>query len=379
VTSLARSARGAGRLLVDSDLEELAARGVLRAPRAGALAADQIQPASVDLRLGAFAARLRSSFLPGAIPIEERLRELEQERAALDGDGAVLERGQVYVAPLEEELELPPGVRASFNPRSSTGRCDLFARVLVAGHARFDEAPAGYRGKLWVEIAPLSFPVRVARGDRLVQVRLAEGDAALGPSELRAEHERSPLCFDERGPIPAERLQFDSEGGIALHLGLAGRDPCGWRAQSHTGVLRFAAESANDPAAFWDPVHAPDGRHILTPERFYLFASRERVCLPPHLAAEMEPVDVHLGEMRNNYAGFFDNGFGWSAGGSRGTPAVLEVRAHDVPFQVEDGQVFFRLRFFRSKSRPRKLYGEGREAHSYRDQDLTLARCFRAR
>jgi len=123
---------------------------------------------------------------------------------------------------------------------------------------------------------------------------------------------------------------------------------------------------------------APEGRHILTPERFYLFASRERVCIPPHLAAEMEPVDVHLGEMRNNYAGFFDNGFGWSASGSRGTPAVLEVRAHDVPFQVEDGQVFFRLRYFRTSSRPRKLYGEGRESHSYRDQDLTLARCFRA-
>jgi dCTP deaminase len=254
----------------------------------------------------------------------------------------------------------------------------LFARVLAPGHARFDEAPDGFRGKLWVEIAPLSFPVRLARGDSLVQVRLAEGDAALTPDELRAEHARTPLCFDESGPVPAERLQFDSEGGIALHLGLAGRDPCGWRAQSHTGVLRFAEEASNDAAAFWDPVRAPEGRHILTPERFYLFASRERICVPPHLAAEMEPVDVHLGEMRNNYAGFFDNGFGWSAGGSRGTPAVLEVRAHDVPFQVEDGQVFFRLRYFRASSRPRKLYGEGREAHSYRNQDLTLARCFRA-
>jgi dCTP deaminase len=372
------SAPAAGRLLVDFELEQLAKSAILAAPGTGSIAADQIQPASLDLRLGAFAARLRASFLPGAISIEERLRELEESRVALDGEGAVLERGQVYVAPLEEELALPHGMRAAFNPRSSTGRCDLFARVLVPGHARFDAAPAGYRGKLWVEIAPLSFPVRVARGDRLVQVRLAQGDAALSDAELRVEHARSPLCFDARGPIPPERVQFDGDGGIALHLGLAGRDPAGWRAQAHTGVLDFARDGANDPAAFWDPIHAPEGRHILTPERFYLFASRERVCIPPHLAAEMEPVDVHLGEMRNNYAGFFDNGFGWSAAGSRGTPAVLEVRAHDVPFQVEDGQVFFRLRYFRTSSRPRKLYGEGREANSYRDQDLTLARCFRA-
>ena len=373
----ATSLRTAGRLLVDSDLERLAARGVLSAPLQGSIAPDQVQPASVDLRLGASAVRIRSSFLPGPIPIEERLAELEVSRLDLSGDGAVLERGLVYLVPLEEELALPPGVRASFNPRSSTGRCDVFARVLVPGHPRFNEAPAGYRGKLWLEVAPLSFPVRLARGDSLAQVRLSEGDAALSEAELREEYELAPLCFDAHGPIPLPRVQFDGQGGIALHLGLAGRDPAGWRAQAHTGVLRFAAEGANDPREFWEAVQAPRGRRILAPGRFYLFASRERVAVPPHLAAEMEPVNVDLGEMRNNYAGFFDNGFGWRAREARGTPAVLEVRAHDVPFLVEDGQVFFRLRFFRTSQRPRRLYGEGRQSHSYQDQDLTLARCFR--
>jgi dCTP deaminase len=173
-------------------------------------------------------------------------------------------------------------------------------------------------------------------------------------------------------------VPFDREGGIALHLGLAGREPAGWRAQTHTGVVHFAREGAHALRDFWEPVHAEGGTHILAPGAFYLFASRERVVVPPHLAAEMEPVAVDLGEMRNNYAGFFDNGFGWSAPVARGTPAVLEVRAHDVPFLVEEGQVFFRLRFFRTGGRPARLYGEGRERSSYRDQDLTPARCFRA-
>jgi dCTP deaminase len=370
--------RSAGRLLTDRDLEPLIATSAVAAPGAPPLAPEQVQPASLDLRLGPYAARIRASFLPGPGGIEERLADLEVSRLSLEGEGAVLERGLVYLVPLEEQLALPAGVRAAFNPRSSTGRCDVFARVLVPGHPRFNEAPPGYRGPLWLEVAPLSFPVRLARGDRLAQMRLSEGDPALNDDELRAEYDRAPLCFDHRGPIPAQRVQFDGEGGLALHLGLARRDPAGWRAQAHTGVLRFGAHGANDPQEFWDPVHAPAGRHILAPGRFYLFASRERVVVPPHLAAEMEPVDVDLGEMRNNYAGFFDNGFGWRAHGTPGTPAVLEVRAHDVPFLVEDGQVFFRLRFFRTGDRPRRLYGEGREERSYRDQDLTLARCFRA-
>jgi dCTP deaminase len=174
-------------------------------------------------------------------------------------------------------------------------------------------------------------------------------------------------------------VQIDEEGGLALRVGLAGRDPAGWRAAAHTDVVEFAREGAHAVHDFWEPVHARDGRCILEPGSFYVFASRERLRVPPEYAAEMLPVDVGIGELRSNYAGFFDNGFGWRERGSRdqpaGTPAVLEVRAHDLPFLVEDAQVFCRLRFFRSSGRPERLYGEGR-TRSYQDQDLTLARCF---
>lgn len=366
-----------GHLLVDREIRALFGTAI-RWPGAGLDAATRpISPASLDLRLGSRGWRMRSGFLPGSAPLVERIADLALTEISLES-GAVLERGIPYLVELEEELALPADLRARFNPRSSTGRCDIFTRVLCDGHPRFDEAPGGYRGKLWIEIAPLSFPVRLARGDRLCQIRLSRGHAALTADEVRAAHARVPLCFDGPRPLHSNEVLIDDEGGLALRVGLRGRDPAGWRAGQHTELVEFAKEGAHDPLDYWEPVHARGGRCILAPESFYIFASRERLRIPPDLAAEMLPIDVGIGELRNNYAGFFDNGFGWSDSPDDppGTPAVLEVRAHDVPFLVEDGQVFCRLRFFRTSGRPENLYGQGR-ASSYQHQDLTLARCFR--
>jgi len=362
-----------GTILVDRELERLLGTVV----RGGS--PEHVQPASLDLRIGPLAHRIRAGFLPGRESIDRRLERLATSRVDLEG-GAVLERGLVYLIPLEEELALPRDLSARFNPRSSAGRCDLFTRVLASGHPRFDEAPPGWTGRPWLEVAPLSFPVRLTRGDRLAQLRLARGNAALGRAEVTALHRETPIAFDRGRPLAPDELRVDDEGFVYLRLGLAERDPCGWCAAPSTEVLEFAAEGAHAAEDFFQPVRATDGRCILEPGRFYLFASRERIRIPPHVAAEMLPVDVGIGELRNNYAGFFDNGFGWTHGGDEvrpGTPAVLEVRAHDVPFLVEDGQVVCRLRFYRAGGPPRRLYGEGRAGASYRDQDLTLARPFR--
>jgi dCTP deaminase len=371
-----------GHLLVDHQILEQFGHA-LRAPDPDfPLSPAQVQPASLDLRLGPVAHRMRAGFLPGAVPLETRIERLSSGELDLQGEGAVLERGQVYLVALEEELELPAGMRARFNPRSSTGRCDLFTRVLACGHSRFDETPDGYRGRLWMEISPLSFPVRLKRGDRLGQLRLQKGQPALTAKELRAVYAETPLCFDGERPMGLDEIRIDEDGGLELGVGLAGRDPSGWRAASHTDVLHFSAEGRHPRADFWEALHAPEGRAILAPESFYIFASRERIRIPPHLAAEMLPVDIGIGELRNNYAGFFDNGFGWREDEEGepldgGTPAVLEVRAHDVPFLVEDGQSFCRLRFFHTSERPHSLYGHGRSGASYQSQDLTLARTFR--
>lgn len=376
-TELPRS----GHILVDRELRSLLGDVVRPIAGAAPIAPEQVQPASLDLRLGQRAYRIRAGFLPGTTPIEERLEELATSELALAGEGAVLERGLVYLVQLAEELHLTDDLRARFNPRSSTGRCDLFTRVLCGGHPRFDEAPIGYKGPLWIEISPLSFPVRLRAGDRLCQVRLQRGRASLSSDELRAVYERTPLVFEGARAVGLDEVRFDDEGGLELSLGLRQRDPCGWRASTHTDLVDYGRESAHDPADFWEPVHARRGSCILAPGIFYIFASRERIRIPPELAAEMLPVDIGIGEMRNNYAGFFDNGFGWEedeAGqpGGCGTPAVLEVRAHDVPFVVEDGQVFFRLKFFRTSGRPDRIYAQERRGNSYRDQDLTLARVF---
>lgn len=374
-----------GSILVDRDLRACLGDWIVPAPGASPTLTSQVQPASLDLRLGPVAHRVRAGFLPGEVPIEQRLERLSSGTLDLgdpQGEGAVLERGLVYLIRLDEELRLPPGVRARFNPRSSTGRCDLFTRVLCPGHPRFDEAPEGYHGPVWLEVSPLSFPTRLRRGDRLCQLRLSRGEPALTTAELREVYAETPLAFDGDRPLPIDEVRFDAEGGLELTVGLSGRDPGGWRAAAHTDVLRFGAEGAHDRQDYWEPVHTPGGRAILTPGSFYLFASRERLRIPPQLAAEMLPVDIGIGELRNNYAGFFDSGFGWEEDSSGApipcaTPAVLEVRAHDVPFLIEDGQVFFRLRFFRAESRPDALYGQNRQGASYAAQDLTLARCFR--
>lgn len=382
VASKAPPAAGArctpGHLLVDREIAALLGSAVRPVAGAGPIANLQLQASSLDLRLGPVAYRIRAGFLPGRTPIAERLAELETSRLSLERGGAVLEKGLVYLVPLEEELALPADVSATFNPRSSTGRCDLFTRVLVEDHPRFHAAPAGYRGRLWLEVAPLSFPVRLVRGDRLAQARFSRGEPALGADELRAIYARTPLCYVGGRPVPIDEVRFDGEGGLELHLGLEGRDPSGWRAQAHTGVVDFGREGVHAIEDFWEAVHSPAGHSILAPGCFYLFASRERVVVPPELATEMLPVDVDIGEMRNNYAGFFDNGFGWHDDPARrGTPAVLEVRAHDVPFLVEDGQVFFRLRYYRTSGAPTHLYAAARGGTSYREQDLTPARCFR--
>jgi dCTP deaminase len=367
-------------ILVDHELRLLLGTAIRPAAGAPAFAPEQLQPTSLDLRVGALARRVRAGFLPERVPIAERLEELATDSLSLEGAGGVLQRGAIYLVPLEEELDLSTDLCARFNPRSSTGRLDLFTRVLVPGQPRFDEAPPGYRGGLWLEVAPLSFSVRLKRGDRLCQVRLARGQAALSRTELLQRYRAAPLCFAGTRALGERELAFDEQGGLLLRIGFAGRDPCGWRAARTDAVVEFSATGAHACEDFWEPVHARAGHCVLDPGRFHVFASRERLAIPPDLAAEMLPVDVGIGELRNNYAGFFDAGFGWeeqAAGELRGTPAVLEVRAHDLPFLVEEGQAFFRLKFFHTSARPERLYGRGHTDPSYAHQDLTLARAFR--
>jgi dCTP deaminase len=337
-----------------------------------------IQPASLDLRLGPVAHRIRCSFLPDRQQVEHRLKDLVIDELDLRGDGAVLETNRPYLIPLKERLSLPAGIRGKANPKSSTGRADVFTRVITDDSARFDEIADGYHGGLWLEVVPLSFPVRVKEDLSLNQLRLAVGRAELTDDELRQHHAHTPLLFRADDAVPAAELALSH--GLFLGLDLKGdaEGRVGYRARDHAGLLDMTKVRALDPERFWEPVRREDGdRIVLTPREFYLLMSDEAVTIPPTLAAEMTAYDPTSGELRTHYAGFFDPGFGFDPeGGFRGSRAALEVRAHDVPFMIEHGQPVCKLTFERMLEPPSELYGQG-IGSNYQRQVETLGKHFR--
>jgi dCTP deaminase len=336
-----------------------------------------IQPASLDLRLGEVAYRIRCSFLPARQPVEERLKDLVIDELNLHGDGVVLETNRPYLIPLKERVALPAGVRGKANPKSSTGRADVFTRVITDDSARFDEVADGYGGGLWLEVVPLSFPIRVREDLSLNQLRLSIGRAELTDRDLREHHRRHPLLFRADRAIDADAL--DLAGGMFLGLDLRGDSAgrVGYRARDHAPLLDMTKVRALEPEPFWEPVTREEGdRIVLTPGQFYLLMSDEAVTIPPSLAAEMTAYDPTSGELRTHYAGFFDPGFGYDAdGGFRGSRAALEVRAHDVPFMIEHGQPVCKLTFERMLEPPTELYGQG-IGSNYQRQVETLGKHF---
>ncbi len=345
----------------------------------------QFQPASLDLRLGPVAYQLRASFLPFNQTVRSRLEpadggdgELVIDRVSLER-GATLQRGSVYLVPLLEQLSLPATVRGRCNPKSTTGRLDVFTRVITDGTPRFDEVRAGYRGPLYLEVSPQSFPVRVQAGQSLNQLRLASGDTALSDTALAALYRETPLLYDDDDrPIPLDRVVFND--GLGMGIDLSGRHTgaiIGYRAHPNPPAVDLARTDAYDPAEFWEPIKRP-GRdaYILEANRFYILVSKERIRVPPDFAAEMVVYDAGAGEIRTHYAGFFDPGFGFGDGGVLGTKVVMEVRAREVPFMLYDGQTSFKVWFERVAARPDRLYGIGL-ASSYQNQTLTLSKQFR--
>ena len=332
---------------------------------------DQIQPASLDLRLGEVAYRVRASFLPGpGATVAERIDELKLHEIALT-DGAVLETSCVYIVPLLESLALPDDIAAAANPKSSTGRLDVFTRVIADETRGFDRIEEGYHGPLYAEISPRTFPVLVREGSRLSQIRFRHGHAMLGAEALRDLHARERLVDDD---------EADVSEGIAVGVDLSGHGPgglIGYRAKRHTGLIDVERRGGYDVPDFWEPIMARGhGSLILDPDEFYILASKQAVQVPPDYAAEMVPFDPLVGEFRVHYAGFFDPGFGYAGAGGRGARAVLEVRSREVPFILEHGQIVGRLVYEKMLARPDKLYGSG-IGSNYQAQGLKLSKHFR--
>lgn len=332
----------------------------------------QIQPASLDLRLDDVAFRVRASFLPGPhASVMQRIEEFGMHRVNLV-DGAVLEKGCVYIVPLLESLTLRPRIIGLANPKSTAGRLDVFTRLITDHASVFDQVAPGYKGPLFVEIAPRTFSVVVRRGTSLNQLRLQRGNPPASDRTLRRLQESVGLV---------EGARADIDEGIAVSVDLASEDgrPAGWRARHHADLIDLALVDHYDPADFWEPVH-PDrrGAVVLNPGDFYILASKEAVTVPPDHAAEMRPFDTRVGEFRVHYAGFFDPGFGFVGADGTSSRAVLEIRSFEVPFLLRDGQLIGRLVYERLTAVPDKLYGAP-IGSSYQRQGLRLAKQFRAR
>jgi len=332
---------------------------------------NQLQPASLDLRLGATAYRVRASFLPGAgATVQERLEDLTMHTMDIT-HGGVLERGCVYIVPLLESLALRYRMTAVGNPKSSTGRLDVFTRLITDNGTQFDRVPEQYRGPLYAEVSPRTFSILVRKGSRLNQLRIRRGSPPVSDPQMRALQR-------EHGLVGA-LTEDDIVNGVPVTVDVSGENTnglIGYRAKSHTGLIDVDRVRHYDVADFWDPVHAPRrGGLVLDPEDFYILASRQPVKVPDTHAAEMVAYDTLVGEFRVHYAGFFDPGFGFGDRSATGSRAVLEVRSFEVPFVIEDNQTVGRLMYERLTERPAKLYGSA--ANSYQGQGIALSKHFR--
>jgi len=334
---------------------------------------DQIQPASIDLRLGANAYRVRASFLPGSnSTVQDKLREFTMHEMDIT-NGGVLEKGCVYIVPLLEQLALKHRMSALANPKSSTGRLDIFTRVITDNGAEFDRVREAYKGPLYAEISPRTFSILVRKGSKLSQLRIRRGTPLNSDERLKELQQKFQLV--------GRQLSDDQiKNGVPITVDVHGEATggiIGYRAKNHAGLIDVDKVGHYSPSDFWDPVPAPRERGlILDPADFYILASRESVKVPPGFAAEMIAYDTLVGEFRVHYAGFFDPGFGDPSAGGEGSKAVLEVRSYEVPFVIEDGQVVGRLVYERLTGPPERLYGSGVKSN-YQRQGLRLSKHFK--
>ena len=366
-------------VLPSQKIEEFCRDGSIRASFGGsgiAILPQQIQPASLDLRLGSEAFRVRASFLPGKFStVEEKMRG-GLEMAAIDlthWDGAIFEKSCTYIVPLQEELFLPEDVSGKANPKSTTGRLDIFTRLITDYGTEFERVAPGYRGKLYLEVVPRTFSIKVREGTRLNQLRFVRGS----PRPLREDsslgelHEQEPLVYTlDDAPVDSgfSRISVDLTEGPGLPV-------VGYKAKKYAPLVDLSKVDYYDPDEFWEPI-VPTQKIILDPGDFYLLISKEKFSIPPDHAGVMTAYDTSLGEFRIHYAGFFDPGFGYDLEQGKGTRAVLEVRSHEVPFVIEDGQVVGRLVYERLTEPPDKMYGAG-IGSSYQAQGLSLSKQFK--
>ncbi len=337
---------------------------------------EALQPSSLDLQITDEVYRMRGSYLPKK---QERIQDVVSHgslyRHPLDRP---LEVDGTYLVRLAESLALPPGLHASATSKSSSGRINLRTRLLADCVPRFDCVPRAYTGSLWLEIIPKSFPVQLHPGDRLNQLRFFHGEARLTNLEHRINYDKFKLLRNTLGqPIPTGDETVT--GGISMTVDLSSEGIIGWRANLPSWNVLDTARFDHAPADFFEPIQTPkSGELLLRQGSFYILATKERILIPPTLAAEMAAYDPTIGEFRSHYAGFFDPGFGWHAEVvKQGQQAVLEVSTHGHDCMLRDGQPICLMVFERLLMRPDVIYGQALDSHYVGTIGPRLAKWFK--
>lgn len=320
---------------------------------------EHVQPSSLDVPIANHCYRVSVSSAPkNGESVASLIEKFSMYDFEVKEEGSLLERGGTYILPLAVELELSSEFRAIFSSKSTTGRNGLFARNLSDANSNLDLTVFGYRGKLYVEVSPLRFHTTIYPWRPITQLRIASRNSVpLSTEELSILHSEYGIVRDENGK-PTEAVISDN--ALYLHLDLKGERAGYQSVVNLEDSVHLGMKEIDERENFWQPVRLNmDGDTVLHPPTFYLFATKERICIPPNVCAFMEDYSANLGEFSSHEAGFFDSYFGEE----RGTQGVLEIHPNRMPIRFWQGRPVCRMVFYKTDEVPTKLYGASAGSH----------------
>ncbi len=326
---------------------------------------NQIQPASLDLSLSEECYEIKHSFLSHKTTVRRKLKDLIIKKINLNKE-FIFKKDKTYIVKLNESLNLKNNIFGHCNPKSSTGRLDIFCRTIVDFAEEYEKIPNNYQGEIFLEITSRSFDVAFKKGNCLNQLRLIMGNQYyLSDEQLKKIKTKLKITNFKKNTLKINN-------GVKISVDLSNSKTIAYVAKNNTPVLKFSKIKSHKINDFWKAIKNIDNSLLIEKNKFYILKSKEKVIIPDNLAGEMIPYDTGIGDFRAHYAGFFDPGFGMP----NGTYAVLEVKTNEIPFLLEDGQTIARIKYEKLNKNSNIVYGKDIKSN-YQNQGLKLSKHFK--
>jgi len=325
----------------------------------------QIQPSSIDLSLSDECYEIKTSFLSPDSKVRDKLNKIYSKKINLK-TSKIFKKNKTYIVRLNETLHLNNSISGHCNPKSSTGRLNIFCRTILDYCDEYEKIPKNYNGEIFLEITTRSFDIKISKGDKLNQMRLRKKtNNYLNDKDLKKINKRNALIFTNKKNI--------IENGLRISVDLSNDNKiCAYVAKKTSLNINFSKISFYEIKKFWKPLKPVNNSLIIEKNKFYILKSREKIRIPSNLAGEMIPYDTGIGDFRAHYAGFFDPGFG----DPKGSYAVLEVKTNELPFILEDGQTIARIKYEKLNKKTFLVYGSIINSN-YQNQKLALSKHFK--